>query len=268
MALTLRINEEHRRRAGSAAGVAAVHALLLYALLRGLGFEVPAPIAEQLKLIDFAEERPPPTVPPPPEKVKESKKAKPKDPEGAASPPNLKDTPTQIVAPKPEIAIPVPPPIPAAPVAGLGNAPAAGAAEIVGPGTGRGGQGNGLGSGAFGTGSGGGGGGLGRGRRARHISGGIGPRDFLPGMTETLIVHMRFTVTPNGRVRDCRVTRTSGNRELDSTTCRLLERRLRYRPALDGEGRPTTEVINGTQLWGIRPRAEPAEEETFADEDY
>jgi protein TonB len=235
--------------------------LLLYALLRGLGFEVPAPIAEQLKIINFAEEPPPPPQPPPPEKVKESNKAKPKDPEGAASPPNLKDTPTQIVAPKPKVVIPVPPPVPAAPAAGLGNAPAAGAAEIVGPGTGRGGQGNGLGSGAFGTGTGGGGGGLGRGRRARHISGGIDPDDFPRGMSATRIVYMRFTVMPNGRVRDCRITRSSGSRDLDNRTCVLLERRLRYRPALDGEGRPTTEVINGTQLWGIRPEPPPIEVE-------
>lgn len=262
--MKLRIDEDNRRRAGSAAGVAAVHALILYALLRGLGFPLPAPTVEQLKLMDFSEEPPPPAVPPPPEKVKESNKAKPKDPEGAASPPNLKDTPTQVVAPEPKIVIPVPPPIPAAPVAGLGNAPAAGAAEIVGPGTGRGGQGNGLGSGAFGNGTGGGGGGLGRGRRARHISGALGPDDYPPrayNARATGIVYLRFTVTPRGRVENCIVTRSSGNRDLDTTTCRLIERRLRYRPALDGEGRPTSETIRGQHQWELGPEPAPIEVE-------
>ena len=258
MAAMLRVNEVNRERMGSAAGVAAIHALLGYLLLTGLGFELPLPGKEELKLITFADDPPPPpSQPPPPEKVEETTEAKPRDAEGAASPPNLKDTPTQIVAPPPKLVVPTP--IPAAPIAGQGNAPEAGAAEIPGPGTGRGGVGIGLGSGTQGTGTGGGGAGIGRARTARLLSGGIGPRDIPPWLSETREVHMNFTVMPNGRIRGCTVTRSSGMRELDALTCRLLERRLRYRPALDGEGRLTSQhIVGSVQVWGIHPDARPA----------
>lgn len=265
----LRLNEVRRDRIASASGVAAVHALLLFALLRGLGFDVTTSVSEQLKMFDVLEEPPPPSEPPPPEKVRESKEPKPKDPEGAASPANLKDTPTQIVVPPPEIKLPPPPPIPAAPIAGRGNAPAAGAAEVPGPGTGRGGQGTGLGSGNQGSGTGGGGGGFGRASRARLISGSLGPEDYPPSAFEARVtgtVGLRFVVTPNGRVSDCTVSRSSGSAALDSTTCRLITRRLRYRPARNAEGRPIAEVIRGQHEWVIGPDRPANEVEELPEE--
>lgn len=248
--------------------VRAIHALLGYLLLTGLGFAVPIPGRDELKLIDFLEEPPPPAEPARPEKVRESRKAKPKDPEGAAAPPNLKDTPTQIVAPKPEIVIPVPPPIRAAPVPGQGNAPAAGAAEIVGPGTGRGGIGTGLGSGTQGTGTGGGGGGIGRATPAVQIAGSIGPEDYPEEALRrraTGTVYMRFVVAPNGRVTECAVTRSSGSPALDETTCRLIVRRFRYRPARDGTGRPVRYVFRGDFLWDMGPEPPPIEVDPVED---
>lgn len=65
-------------------------------------------------------------------------------------------------------------------------------------------------------------------------------------------VHVRFLVNPDGGVGGCTVTRSSGHPELDSTTCRLIERRFRYRPARDVQGRPTSDVVVGEQLWWIR----------------
>jgi periplasmic protein TonB len=261
----LRMNAIDRERAGSAVGVAAVHALIGYLLLTGLGFELPLPDRNDLTLINVFEQPPPPPAEPPrPEKVEETKRPKPKDPEGAAAPPALKNTPTQIVVPPPKIELKLPPPIPAAPVAGQGTAPAAGAAPIPGPGTGRGGIGTGLGSGLSGSGTGGGGGGIGGARRARHISGSIGPYDYPARAFERGVegvVYLRFVVTPQGRVRDCVVTRSSGNSELDGTTCRLIERRFRYRPALDGQGRPTSETIRGEHHWEIGRRPQVVEEE-------
>jgi protein TonB len=207
---------------------------------------------------------PPPAVPPPPEKVKKSTVAKPKDPEGAASPANLRDTPTQIVAPPPEIRLPVPPPVTAAPVAGQGNAESAGAADVPGPGTGRGGQGNGLGSGQYGTGTGGGGGGLGLGSPARWVSGRIRDSDYPDSAFRARaqgIVYLRFIVAPSGRVSDCRVTRTSGNAALDQTTCRLIMRRFFYRPARDVEGRPIASEIRGEHEWELGPEPPPIDVE-------
>ena len=66
-------------------------------------------------------------------------------------------------------------------------------------------------------------------------------------------VHVRFLVNPDGGVGGCTVTRSSGNAELDGTTCRLIERRFRYKPARDARGRPTSDVIVGEQLWWIKP---------------
>ena len=261
--------QENRDRLRSAVAVGLLHAALGWLLLTGLGFSPSQAVPEALKLLDITEEPPPPPAKPArPAVEKKTRKARPKDPEGAASPAHLKNTPTQIMAPPPEIRLPVPPPIPTAPAAGQGSAMAAGAATVPGPGTGAGGLGTGLGSGRFGTGTGGGGGG-GRPTRARWLSGGIRPSDYPDGPYRRRIggtVHLRFTGAPTGRVSDCAVTRSSGSRELDSVTCRLIQQRFRYRPARDAEGRPIAERVVGEHVWEVAPEppvtwVDPVEEE-------
>ncbi|HEU0134992.1 MAG TPA: TonB family protein [Allosphingosinicella sp.] len=239
----------------SAAGVGLLHALIGYVLLTGLGFSPLKGVPEALKLFNVAEEPPPPPPAKParPDIEKKTRKAKPKNAEGAASPANLRDTPTEIVAPEPEIVIPRPPIIPTAPVAGQGSAIAAGAAALPGPGTGSGGIGNGLGSGRFGNGTGGGGGG-GRGTAARWLSGGITDSDFPDHVRRGGTVHLRFTVAPTGRVSDCAVTRSSGSRDLDNVTCRLIVRRFRYRPARNAEGQPIASTVVGEHVWEVAPQ--------------
>lgn len=247
-------------RVKSALAVGLIHLAAGYALIVGLGVRPMAGVEELTRLIEVPLDRPPPAEPPLPEE-RASDTMKPENPEGAAAPPNKRDTPTQIVAPP--AVIPVPPPLPVAPVAGTGNAPLAGAAPVPGPGTGAGGVGNGLGSGLSGAGDGGGGGG-GRSARARYVSGEIEPSDYprrayaerMQGTT-----YVRFTVMPNGRVRNCAVTRSSGHRTLDAATCPLLERRLRYRPARDTAGRPVAEVVSGQQDWLLGPERPDTEYE-------
>ncbi|HYI40749.1 MAG TPA: energy transducer TonB [Allosphingosinicella sp.] len=253
--MMLSLETRNRDRLGSAAGVGLLHALIGYVLLTGLGYDPSAAVPEALKLFNVAEAPPPPPPAKParPDVEKKTRKAKPKNAEGAASPANLRNTPTQIVAPPSEIRIPLPPIIPTAPVAGQGSAMAAGATNVPGPGTGSGGVGNGLGSGRFGDGTGGGGGGGGRGTRARWLSGRIGNSDYTSDLTRDGVVYLRFTVAPSGRVSDCAVTRSSGNRALDALTCRLIVRRFRYRPARDSEGRPVASTITGEHLWYAEP---------------
>lgn len=255
--MLLSVHPENRDRLKSAAGVGLLHALIGYVLLTGLGFDPAAAVPEALKLVNLAEEPPPPPPAEParPDVEKKTRKPRPKDAEGAASPANLRNTPTQIVAPPPEIRLPVPPPIPAAPVAGQGSAEAAGAALVPGPGTGRGGIGTGLGSGRFGTGTGGGGGG-GMASRARWLSGSIDASDYPESAYRARrggTVHLRFTVAPTGRISDCAVTRSSGSRELDAVTCRLILRRFRYRPARNAEGRPIASTVVGEHVWEVAP---------------
>ena len=248
-----RLSAEPGDRLKSALAVGLIHALIAYALLRGLGVSIEPALDEAQQLVAVTLDPPPPQTPPPPD-TEDRAVAKPKDAEGAASPANRKNTPTQIVVPPPEIRLPPPPSIAVAPIAGQGTAAAAGAAVLPGPGTGAGGIGTGLGSGLYGNGTGGGGGG--RGLSARYIRGGIDAADKPRRAVERRAqgkTYFRFTILPNGRVRDCVVTRSSGHSDLDAATCLLLERRLRYRPARDATGRPVAETMRGQQDWELGP---------------
>jgi protein TonB len=64
-------------------------------------------------------------------------------------------------------------------------------------------------------------------------------------------VYMRFVVGTNGRVTDCSVTRSSGNVELDETTCRLIMQRFRYEPTRDAKGRAVPDVVTGEHVWSV-----------------
>ncbi len=240
-------------RVTSAFGAALFHALLGYALITGLGIDVVEVVDDKMKIFNV----PPELIPPPikeatPAKEKAVEKVKrprptPKDPEGAAAPPNIKSRPTEIVAPEPEIRLPVPSPVIAAPIAGPGSAATSGNAPIKGPGTGAGGIGTGTGSGRYGSG-GGGGGGAGLAREPRLIREGVTDRDYpraawAQGIQGT--VHMRFLVTPSGRIGQCRVTRSSGNSTLDRETCKVMQLRLLYRPAIDVYGRRVPAWVEG-----------------------
>ncbi len=251
----------NRDRIKSGIAVAAVHALLGYALFAGLDVHTRGELIDSLTLVALPVA---PVPPPPPENIPAPNQTP--EPEGAASPPNLRATPTQIVVPPPVIQIPVVQPIPAAPIASTGSASSAGAADIRGPGTGSGGRGIGLGSGESGTGTGGGGSG---GSPARWLRGSIGDedypsREFDAGIGGT--VHFRFVVGVNGRVTDCRLTRSSGSVALDATTCRLIMKRFRYRPARSAQGRPIPSVTPGEHDWRVIRRPDLVIEEPADDE--
>ena len=66
-------------------------------------------------------------------------------------------------------------------------------------------------------------------------------------------VSVKFLVWVDGRVRDCTVTRSSGNATLDATTCRLIEQRFRYRPSRDADGRAVPAWIVENHQWVIEP---------------
>jgi protein TonB len=256
------IEGRNRDRLKSAAAVALFHGLLAWALIVGLGVGPIRSVADPLKMFDISDEPPPPPAaePPPPSGPMTPREQTP-DPEGAAAPPNLRDTPTPVAAPPTPLDVPTP--LPAAPVPGQGSAAAAGAAEIRGPGTGAGGLGTGTGSGLSGSGTGGGGGGgLGRAVEARWLRGRIRESDYPRGAIEagaSGTVGLRFVVAPDGRVNDCRVTRSSGRSDLDTITCRLIMQRFRYRPARDSSGRPVAEVVTGQHAW-IYDEREPVED--------
>ena len=235
-------------RVKAALGVVLFHALLGYALLTGLAFDVVRAAGQSLKVFDIPEPLPPPPV----EEERPAQQRTP-EPEGAAAPPNLEARPTPVVAPPPRIKLEVPTPVVAAPEATPlppGLDPSAGASDRSGPGWGAGGQGAGTGSGNAGTGTGGGGGG----RRAQHVSGALRNSDYPRVALRNGIegsVTVRYTVLGDGRVSGCAILETSGSAELDSTTCRLIERRFRYRPALDASGQAVPQQLVKTYDWWL-----------------
>ena len=59
----------------------------------------------------------------------------------------------------------------------------------------------------------------------------------------------RLAVGPDGRVKDCSVTSSSGSSALDSTTCKLMRQRAKFTPAMDSNGRPTGDTVASAIRW-------------------
>lgn len=215
--------------------VALIHVGAVIALLRAFDIDI---VPDAVKSIASVTVALPPQPEPPDEKVEEI------EPEGAAAEEAAKAKPVEasappVVAPKRQEQV--------APVSSTGDETRSGAATD-GPGTGGGGPGVGTGRGGEGTGS----GGIPYARHAEKIAGEIRSRDYPRSSARErdgafVIVH--FTVTPQGTTRDCRVARSSGNVEVDRITCRLVVERFRYRPAIDGNGNPTSEKVGWKQWW-------------------
>jgi len=226
-------------------GAALVQAAILYLLVAGLVVNLPTIGAIKNDLLAFV-------PPPPPPEVKVETQPKPsRKTEGKAAPPNIKSKATEVTAPPvPTPPVP-PPPLPAATKPFEGNQSTQGAAPIAGPGTGAGGIGNGTGSGGAGDGD-GGGDGEGREIAPRYKSGRLKSSDIPESAWEAGVegrVSVRYFVNVDGSVSDCRVTRSSGYALLDTTTCRLIEQRFRYRPSLDENGTPIRSIIVENHTW-------------------
>lgn len=230
-------------RIRSAVATIAIQAILGYALVTGLAMSLPHRSDDSLKTFRVA---PPPSPPersiPPPERSRR--------PESAASPPNLRAKATEIVAPVPVINIMQPPTVVVAINSAAGTGPASGVADVPGPGTGSGGAGDGTGDGGVGTGDGNGG----DETPPRWRRGDLSDADFPASVLATDFhgtVSVRYVVTTNGRATRCSVTRSSGNVDVDTTTCRLIEKRFRFDPSRDARGRPVPVMIVENHSWDL-----------------
>jgi protein TonB len=124
-------------------------------------------------------------------------------------------------------------------------APAAGGGAGTGQSQGAG-SGGGSGSGGAGEDDGGGGTDL------VQIAGEILPSDYPRRLGNAGVggrVSVVFIVGVDGRPSHCRVSRSSGVAELDSLTCRLIERRFRFRPSTDRYGRPIPDEVEWDHDW-------------------
>ena len=222
-----------RTRALTLAGVAALHIAVIAALISAFGVDVVVQTARSLASFDVP--LPPPPPPPPPEPARAP------EPQGAAAPPAPRATPRPRPSPK-IVVVPQPTPI----AASTGTAVKSGA-SAAGAGSGGGGQGSGTGSGGLGDGSGGG-----AVRRAQKIGGELKTRDFPKsgaGERDGRFIVVRYTVGTDGRVKNCRVVQSSGSAEADAITCKLIEKRFRYRPAVDSAGNPVADQTGWKQWW-------------------
>ena len=68
-------------------------------------------------------------------------------------------------------------------------------------------------------------------------------------------VRVSYTITAEGRVTGCTVTASSGSPSLDSTTCRILERRFRYAPARDSAGNAVAQTKSQSVTWDLQGEA-------------
>jgi periplasmic protein TonB len=238
-----------RRGAASAALVA--EALLAALLLYGLAGPVGGLPQLPASLVSIALDNPPPPEP----HLKASASAD----NGRAAPPSLKAEAAAVKRPE-QIIVP-PTPIPAAIVPAQSVGIKAGAAVRPGPGSGAFGLGNGTGSGNGGNGPGAGSGdGDGGGSDAEWTGGKIKNSDYpkavreahISGTTETLV-----SVGANGRPSACRVTRTSGSRELDTATCTLIMQRFKFKPARNAAGQAIDSRIEYEQEWDAPPPPPP-----------
>jgi len=63
----------------------------------------------------------------------------------------------------------------------------------------------------------------------------------------------RLTIGPDGRVTGCDLIRSTGNGALDSTTCNILRRRVKFTPARDSNGNPTSDTYTTPPITWVLP---------------
>lgn len=209
------------RRAKAIIAVGAIHAVLAYGLVTGLGGVIRDPFAPPL----VGTQIPLPPLPPPPEPT-------PEDP--------VLPTVQDPVAPLPPIPLPQPgpardpfdpdaavlPEVPGVPNPGPTASPPRPAPSFT-PTLARPAN-----------------------RPSSWISNNDYPRRPLVAGAEGT-ARYRLIVGTNGRVSSCEITHSTGNAQLDQATCRLIAQRARFEPATGQDGAKVLGAYSGTVRWNI-----------------
>ena len=206
--------------------VAVIVGALGYAFVTGLAYQYVKKAAEKLNTFDVA----PPPPPPPP------------DEPPPPPPPDQPLTPPPVVTPPPIVQNPNPPqvqiasvatPPPSAPLVPIAAPPAPPPPAPAAPPRPS----------------------LAVGARLRSNLNDVFTPDYYPSSARRENIQGRVGVTlvvgANGRVSGCTVSGSSGNGELDSTTCRLAQRSLRYEPAKDTNGNPIEQTVRLGVKWQL-----------------
>ena len=94
--------------------------------------------------------------------------------------------------------------------------------------------------------------------RSGSISNDDYPASALRARAEGAVI-ARYVVAADGRVTACEVVTSSGNAALDSTTCSLIQRRFRFRPAINADGKAVEDRKTYRVTWRLPlPPPEPA----------
>lgn len=70
-------------------------------------------------------------------------------------------------------------------------------------------------------------------------------------MHEEGTVKYHLTIGTDGRVKDCKVTESSGYRDLDSLTCQLVQRRSHFQPQVGANGVAVEYAVDGDNKWVV-----------------
>ncbi|PAX06578.1 energy transducer TonB [Sphingomonas lenta] len=208
--------------------VALLHALLGYALVTGLALSVVKKATEKLNTFDVEEPPPPPPPeepPPPPPDVPQLQPPPVVTPPPIVRNPNPPPVVVQSVPTPPPVFVPTPiaaPPAPPAPVAAPPAPPPPRVSKAAGL----------------------------RGNPGQFFGADNYPPAAIRAGAEGRVV-ARLSVGADGRVSDCTVTTSSGNSDLDNTTCRIARSRVRFTPAQDQEGNPIASTYTLPVRWEL-----------------
>jgi protein TonB len=189
-----------------------------YAIVTGLAYNVIKKATQDLKTFDVEEPPPPPEEPPPPPKDM------PKVPPPPITPPPL----VRMEAPPPPIqtvTMPTPPVIP--PVVPSPPAPPPPPRKTVSASPARGDV-------------------------RTSFSNDDYPASAIAANAQGT-AQARLTIGPDGRVTGCDLIRSTGNGALDSTTCNILRRRVKFTPARDSNGNPTSDTYTTPPITWVLP---------------
>ncbi|MBX9813828.1 MAG: energy transducer TonB [Sphingomonas sp.] len=203
-------------------------AVLGYAFITGLAYQYVKKVQEQLNTFDVAPP-PPPPPPPPDEPPPPPDTPQPTSPP-VVSPPVIVQTPAP---PSPIVTTATPPPAAPVTVTAAPPAPVVVATPPAPP------KPN-----------------LATRASIRGAAGDWFPEDYYPASAKREGIQGRvvvaLTIGANGRVTQCSVTTSSGNGELDNTTCRLAKSNGRFNPAKDSAGNAIESSYTLPVRWQLR----------------
>lgn len=89
--------------------------------------------------------------------------------------------------------------------------------------------------------------------RARaNLASYVSDQDYPPSAArneEQGTTRFKLAVGPDGKVRECTVTSSSGSSSLDSTTCKLMKQRARFTPAKNNRGEAAGDIVSNAIRW-------------------